>query len=101
MGELRLIAGLRERLTNRSSRIVRWSGDDCAVVTASGVQAVSVDQMVDGVHFRLGAPGYDVGAIGHRAAAAALSDIAAMGAEPGELYVALGVPASISEAEVL
>ena len=101
MGELRLIAGLRERLTNRSTRIVRWSGDDCAVVTASGVQAVSVDQMVDGVHFRLGAPGYDVRSIGHRAAAAALSDIAAMGAEPGEIYVALGVPASMSEAEVL
>lgn len=101
MGELRLIAGLRERLTNRSERIVRPSGDDCAVVEASGVQAVSVDQMVDGVHFRLGEPGYELWSVGRRAAAAALSDIAAMGAEPGELYVAIGVPADVTEADVL
>ena len=47
--------------------------------------------MVDGVHFRLGAPATAADA-GHRALAAALSDIAAMGADPGEAYVALGLP---------
>ena len=46
--------------------------------------------MVEGVHFRLGplAP-RDVG---HRALAGALSDLAAMGARPGEAYLAVVLP---------
>lgn len=92
MGELRLIAALQERLHNRSERVVRWSGDDCAVVRAGGAQAVSVDMMVDGVHFRSGHAGASPAQIGHRALAGALSDIAAMGAEPGEIYLAIGLP---------
>jgi thiamine-monophosphate kinase len=72
------------------SRVVRWTGDDCAVVRADGVQVASVDVMVDGTHFRLGeATAADVG---WRALAGALSDIAAMGAEPGEAYLAVVVP---------
>jgi thiamine-monophosphate kinase len=72
------------------SRVVRWTGDDCAVVRADGVQVVSVDVMVDGTHFRLGqATAADVG---WRALAGALSDIAAMGAAPGEAYLAVVVP---------
>ncbi len=35
--------------------------------------------------------------IGHKALATALSDLAAMGAEPGEAYVVLGVPADLDE----
>lgn len=101
MGELRLIAALQDRLANRSDRIVRWSGDDCAVVRADGAQAVSVDTMVDGVHFRLSDPGVTPASVGHRALAAALSDIAAMGAEAGEIYVALGLPPGFGEAQVL
>jgi thiamine-monophosphate kinase len=72
------------------SRVVRWIGDDCAVVRADGVQVTSVDVMVDGTHFRLGdATAADVG---WRALAGALSDVAAMGAEPGEAYLAVVVP---------
>ncbi len=37
------------------------------------------------------------GQIGHKALAAALSDLAAMGAEPGEAYVVLGIPPDIDE----
>jgi thiamine-monophosphate kinase len=48
--------------------------------------------MVDGVHFRLDHPRVGPADAGHRALAAALSDLAAMGADPGEAYVALGVP---------
>ena len=47
--------------------------------------------MVDGVHFRLGTTASSADA-GHRALAGALSDLAAMGAEAGEAYVALGLP---------
>jgi thiamine-monophosphate kinase len=70
--------------------MLRSVGDDAAVVRARGHAVTSVDMMVDGVHFRSSqlAPGE----IGHRALAAALSDLAAMGAEPGEAYLALGLP---------
>ena len=72
------------------SRVLRWVGDDCAVVRADGVQVVSTDVMVDGTHFRLGeASPQD---IGWRALAGALSDVAAMGADPGEAYLAVVLP---------
>ena len=65
-------------------------GDDAAVVRAAGYAVTSMDMMVDGVHFRLGQLTMDE--IGHRAMAGALSDLAAMGADPGEAYLALGLP---------
>jgi thiamine-monophosphate kinase len=46
--------------------------------------------MVDGVHFR--SDQLPAQHIGHRALAAALSDLAAMAASPGEAYLALGLP---------
>jgi len=78
---------------------VRGSGDDAAVVRARRYAVTSVDAMVEGVHFRLG-PATPADA-GHRALAAALSDLAAMGAEPGEAYVAVVVPAHVDAAGVL
>lgn len=101
MGELALIAALQQLLANRSERVVRWSGDDCAVVLARPVQAVSIDQMVDGVHFRLDHPRVTAADVGHRALAGALSDLAAMGADPGEAYIALGLPEGLGEDQVL
>jgi thiamine-monophosphate kinase len=95
-GELDLIAAFQRVLENRSERVVRWSGDDCAVVRARPVQAVSVDAMVDGVHFRLDHPAVGPADAGHRALAAALSDLAAMGADAGEAYVTLGLPPGFS-----
>jgi thiamine-monophosphate kinase len=72
--------------------VVRWLGDDAAVVRARPFAVTSTDMMVEGVHFRL-EEGVTPEAVGHRALAAALSDLAAMGgADPGEIYVALGVP---------
>ncbi|WP_027005048.1 thiamine-phosphate kinase [Conexibacter woesei] len=95
-GELDLIAAFQKVLENRSERVVRWSGDDCAVVRARAVQAVSVDTMVDGVHFLLGHPEVTPEDVGWRALAAALSDLAAMGADSGEAYVALGLPEGLT-----
>jgi thiamine-monophosphate kinase len=79
--------------------VIRWLGDDAAVVRARGFAVTSVDAAVDGVHFRssqLTAP-----EIGHRALAMALSDLAAMGALPGEAYLALGLPAGVQHAYAL
>ena len=63
-------------------------GDDAAVL--AGGLVVSTDMLVDGVHFD--AARMSSADIGHRAAAASLSDMAAMGAEPICLLLALGVP---------
>jgi thiamine-monophosphate kinase len=100
-GELDLIAAFQRLLTNRSERVVRWSGDDCAVVLARPVQAVSVDTMVDGVHFLLGHPEVTAQDAGHRALAGALSDLAAMGADAGEAYISLGLPEGFAPDDAL
>lgn len=102
-GEFELIAMLRERLgaagAAAGGRVVVASGDDAAVTATSGATATSVDAIVDGVHFRR--ESFPPQAIGAKAIAAALSDLAAMGAEPGEAYVEVGVPEDIREEELL
>jgi thiamine-monophosphate kinase len=85
----------------RSDRIVRWVGDDAAVVRARPLAVTSVDAMVEGVHFTLGPGRFTTADAGHRALAAALSDLAAMAADPGEAYVALGVPEHLAAEDVL
>ena len=68
-------------------------GDDCAVIPTNPNKslAITTDMLVDGVHFsdRTTSP-YDAG---WRAAAANLSDLAAMGATPLAVTVALAVTA--------
>lgn len=76
------------------------SGDDAAVVRARALSVTSTDAMVDGVHFRLGDTASAADA-GHRALAGALSDIAAMGADPGEAYVVLGLPPAFERADAI
>jgi len=56
--------------------------------------------MVQDVHFRLGGAA-TLEDIGHRALAGALSDLAAMGADAGEAYLAFGVPPEVTGAERL
>src|SRR5436309_1200163 len=99
MGEFDLIAALRARLPAPRPPVLLGSGDDAAVTAPEGVTATSVDAIVDGVHFRRDSTPLD--AIGRRALAAALSDLAAMGAETGEAYVVLGVPPDLDEAGCL
>ena len=101
MGERSLIAAFEQLMRPRSARIVRWVGDDAAVVRARPLAVTSVDAMVDGVHFRLDHPRVTAADAGHRALAAALSDLAAMGADPGEAYVVLGVPDGLGAEAVL
>ncbi len=80
--------------------MVRGPGDDAAVVRAGGALSVtSIDAMVEGIHFRLGQISPED--VGRRAMAAALSDLAAMGARAGETYVALGAPKDLSREDAL
>jgi thiamine-monophosphate kinase len=100
VSELSLIAAIERALGARGGRVLRGPGDDAAVVRADGAVAVtSVDAMVEGVHFRLDT--HSPADVGHKALAAALSDLAAMGARTGEAYVALGLPAGFGEERAL
>jgi len=83
------------------SRVVRWLGDDAAVVRADAYAVTSVDVMVDGTHFELAPGRASCEDVGWRALAGALSDVAAMGAAPGEAYLAVVLPPSLSDADVL
>ena len=100
MGERELIAAIEAVLARpRDARVVRWIGDDCAVVRGDAFAAVSVDVMVDGTHFRLGEVSPEDA--GHRALAGALSDLAAMGASWGEAYLAVVLPHGMADGDVL
>lgn len=93
MAELSLIARIRELLGETGP------GDDAAVVPAEGVAVTSIDTVVDGVHFELAT--HSPADIGHKALATALSDLAAMGAAPGEAYVSLALPRGFGDEEAL
>jgi thiamine-monophosphate kinase len=99
VGEFELLARIRERLPGSGGRTHLGSGDDAAITLPGGATATSVDALVEGVHFRrdLATPAQ----IGHKALAAALSDLAAMGAEAGEAYVVLGLPPDFGEEECI
>ncbi len=99
-GELGLIEAIRGVLGVRpGSRVIRWLGDDAAVVRADGAAVVSTDAMVDGTHFRLGqATPEDAG---WRALAGALSDLAAMGAQAGEAYLSVLVAPDLGAGDVV
>ncbi|MDC1255939.1 thiamine-phosphate kinase [bacterium] len=66
-------------------------GDDCAIVTPSERQniAVTTDTLVAGVHFPHTT---SARAIGHKSIAVNLSDLAAMGAEPSWVSLAITLP---------
>ena len=91
MRESELIERLEALLATTGGRVIRGIGDDAAVVRGAGYAVTSVDAMIEGVHFR--SEQLSPEEIGHRALAGALSDLAAMGAVPGEAYLLLGLPA--------
>ena len=90
MRELELIEAVKQALGPQPSRVLTGPGDDASVVRADAVLVTSIDTVVQGVHFSLST--HSPADVGHKALATALSDIAAMGAGPGEAYVALVMP---------
>src|SRR5262249_51183544 len=98
-GEFELIEKLVERLPPPGPGVLLGSGDDAAVSEHAGPLAISVDALVEGVHFTL--PEFPRVAVGRKALAAALSDLAAMGADAIEAYVVLGIPEGEGEDELL
>ena len=90
MNELKIVEAIAKLAKTRSGKIVLGIGDDCAIYRpAAGEDLLfTTDQFIEGVHFR---EGLDAGAIGERALARSLSDIAAMGGEPRFCLVSLAV----------
>jgi thiamine-monophosphate kinase len=101
LSERSLIGAFEQLFAQRGERNVGWIGDDCAVVSSKPYCVTSVDSIVDGIHFRLDDDRVSVADVGHKALAVALSDLAAMAAEPGEAYISLGIPSDLSESDVL
>ncbi|WP_189328805.1 thiamine-phosphate kinase [Actinoplanes ianthinogenes] len=92
-GEFGLIGRIVSRLDTGSATLL-GPGDDAAVVRAADGRVVaSTDVLVEGRHFRRDWCG--PADVGHRAAAANLADIAAMGATPTALLVAFCLPANL------
>jgi len=80
--------------TAPASHAILGPGDDAAVLAApSGSVVATTDTLVHGPDFRLAwSSGYD---LGWKSAAVNLADIAAMGARPTGLLVALAVPRNL------
>ncbi|MGI9304842.1 MAG: thiamine-phosphate kinase, partial [Gammaproteobacteria bacterium] len=85
---------LIERFFNDARRradVVKGVGDDGAVLRPPAGQelVVTVDTLIENVHFPVNT---DAGSIGHKALAVNLSDLAAMGAQPAWVLLALTLP---------
>lgn len=99
VGELGLLARLLPTLP-RAGRDVRLGpGDDCAVVAAGrSALLLTVDALVEGVHFRH--TWLTPAQLGRRAFAVNASDIAAMGGAPRWCVVHIGAPPRTPAADV-
>jgi thiamine-monophosphate kinase len=99
VGEFGLIGALAARFP-AAPRATVGIGDDSAVLaTPDGNVVAAVDFLLEGRHFRRDwSSGYDVGV---KAAARSLADIAAMGAVPTALLLALALPGDLPAAWAL
>ncbi|MGL4339144.1 MAG: thiamine-phosphate kinase, partial [Rhodoglobus sp.] len=94
LGESAVLAQIFPRLPTASATLL-GPGDDAAVIAAPDARMViTTDMMIQGPDFRLAwSTPHD---LGWKAAASNLADVAAMGAVPTALVVALAVPANTS-----
>lgn len=90
LGEFELIQRYFNRPLRRSD-VQLGVGDDCALLRPppGKSMAMTVDTLVEGVHFL---PEADPEALGHKCLAVSLSDLAAMGAIPAWVSLALTLP---------
>lgn len=92
LGEDRLVSRLTRGLP-LGSKVIVGPGDDCAVLHpprgGDAWQLFKTDVVVEGVHFLMSSP---PAAVGWKAAARAVSDIAAMGGRPTHAVVTVVAP---------
>ena len=92
-GEFGLIAHLHQGLATRAGTRI-GIGDDSAVLNALSHPIVTTDALVENVHFRR--DWSSPFALGVKALAVNLSDLAAMGARPVAAFIALALPRNCS-----
>ena len=92
LSERDLVARIQQRLPPAPPWLLVGIGDDAAVVEPerNRVDVLTVDALVEGIHFDRAFVAPD--AIGHRALAVNLSDLAAMGAAPRLALLSLALP---------
>lgn len=90
-GEFELITRYFDRVTSSRRDVEKGIGDDCALLNLPENQtlAISTDTLVAGIHFLRDIHPAD---LGYKALAVNLSDLAAMGADPAWLTLALTLP---------
>jgi thiamine-monophosphate kinase len=93
--ERELIARIRTRVPGAPDWLQVGIGDDAAVIAPirNELDVVTTDVAVEGIHFDRGF--MSAVDIGHRALAANLSDLAAMGARPRYATLSIAAPASL------
>jgi len=101
--ELALIESIRRRATRSrgaSHTLIAGIGDDCALLRPKpGYEiCVTTDLSLEDVHFRR--DWHPPQSVGHRCLTRALSDLAAMGAEPMAVFLSLALPAHTPRAWV-
>jgi len=91
LSEFELIKRYFDKTEPCRSDVILGIGDDCALLQPPVGQqlAVSTDTLVSGIHFF---PDVDPEALGHKALAVNLSDLAAMGARPAWVTLAITLP---------
>jgi len=96
LSEFSLIDRFFARRARMTPRAVLGIGDDCALFAprAGEMLAISTDMLVEGRHFLADV---DPHALGHKALAVNLSDLAAMGAKPQAFTLALALPQAREE----
>ncbi len=99
VGEFELIDKIRRR-ANIGPEIRLGIGDDCSsiVVPPNCELLTSTDLLLEGVHFCL--DWTDLRSLGIKSVAVNISDLAAMGARPVSLHLAVGLPANFSDEQV-
>jgi thiamine-monophosphate kinase len=95
LSEAQLIARIQHRLPPAPPWVLVGPGDDAAVVDPerNRAEVLSVDALIEGVHFDRAFVPPD--AIGHRALAVNLSDLAAMGAAPRLALLSMALPLAL------
>lgn len=93
IGEFGLIQKLRSQVRHHSKGIKVGIGDDCAVIAGSKEDLlVTSDILIENIHFDLNY--FTPKMIGKKAVAVNLSDIAAMGGIPKNIFISLGLPSA-------
>ncbi len=94
LDEFELIARLCANLPQGRQTIL-GPGDDCAIFTSGTRQLITIDSMVEGVHFKLGWGTPEL--LGAKALMVNLSDIAAMGGTPTVCVINLAVRPGVDQ----